>query len=142
LLNENEVIRLLVAHLTAEGLQVTHASHTRQQGPDLIFEEPKSGSRLLIEAKGETSSKAESGDFGNVYRSGKTKHQVAIGFYQAVRMKYTLSRPGDRIGLAFPDTPAFRLHIEPILPVLRRLGLPVFLVAEKSGTVRDFAKLR
>jgi len=139
MLNENQVIDALCAHLESAGLQIVQRCDTRQQGVDVIAQSATT-SRIYIEAKGGTSSKEESSDHGNVYRSGKVRHQVCVGIYQALKMYMEeRNRPEDRVGLAFPDSKTFRKYIDPVKPILEALGVVLFLV-DDSSTVAVYSK--
>lgn len=66
MLTENEIIEALAEHLREDGYRVDKQLTTLEQGIDIDAVHLATGRRLLVEAKGGTSSKDGTARFGNL----------------------------------------------------------------------------
>jgi len=66
MLDENEIIEAVCGYLSAQGYTIVERLRTTQHGTDVIATHSHMG-RLLIEAKGGTSTRAGSPRFGRSY---------------------------------------------------------------------------
>ena len=85
MLTENESIQTLSEHLRGEGYRIDKQLTTLQQGIDLDATNLATGRRLLIEAKGGTSSKEGTARFGKPFQNQARSH-VSVAFYCAAQM--------------------------------------------------------
>lgn len=136
-LNENDVIDALAAYLREQGYQIERQLTTTETGIDLIAVR-LDGKRLLVEAKGGTSSKIWSSGYGRPFSPSQVNTHVAVALLYALRMREKYHDNGAEIAIALPDDPPHRWHIESIQSSLKALNLKVFLVSRPSQ-VRVFA---
>jgi len=101
MLNENDVVKAVCSHLERGGYVIRQRCTTKQHGIDIIAQK-ETGKRLLIEAKGATSSRDGSARFGKNFTDNQVWDRVAKGFYTAVCLHSAHSKSGDRVGLALP----------------------------------------
>jgi len=136
-LTENDVIQAVAASLQQRGFRIERAASTSDRGPDIEAEHAASGRRLLVEAKGGTSSKDHTRRFGLAFTPGQALSHVSRAFYHAAKLKQLGTGRGDRVALAFPDDPVHRRLIDGIRVALDTLGIAVFFVdAERRVTVQ------
>lgn len=86
----------------------------------------KGGVRLLVEAKGEGSSKAGTTRYGQPFSGNQVGSHVGVAVVRALRWA---SLGAARPALAFPDNPHHRGQVDPIVPALDRVGIGVFWVS-------------
>ena len=136
-LNENDVIDALAAYLREHGYQIERQLTTTETGIDLIAVRPD-GKRLLVEAKGGTSSKSWSSGYGRPFTPSQVNTHVAVALLYVLRMREKYRDDSVEIAVALPDDPPHRWHIESIQSSLKTLNLRVFLV-RGPNQVRIFA---
>jgi hypothetical protein len=91
---------------------------------------------VLVEAKGGTSSKAESNRYGREFSSSQVFTHVAKAFFTAAKL-FSQNQPSKTlVAIAFPDTPRHRSQVQAASAAFARLGITVWLV-EDSGQVKD-----
>jgi hypothetical protein len=130
MLTENDVVDAVCGYLRSNGYVIRQRLSTTAKGIDIIAAHPKHPGRLLIEAKGSTSSRAGSARYGFGFDDDQVFDRVAKGFYTGARL-YTESRNiGDKVGLAFPDTSLFRKYLDRVKAVMDGLGIVVYLVED------------
>lgn len=129
MLTENDVVEAVRGTLEAEGWQIIRLATTRQHGPDI--EALRNGSRLVVEAKGETSSKSKSRRFGLPFYGG----QVLVHVSRAIFSALVAQEDGlTRAAIALPWTPDHVAQVSRVEKTLRRLEIRVFWV-RPDGTV-------
>ena len=124
MLDENDVVDRACAQLVQGGHRIVQRLTTTQRGIDIIAE--KDGVRLLVEAKGSTSSRAGSERHGKPYAQSQVFDRVSKGFYTAATLR--TKNPKARVALAFPDEPWFRGYVKAIDGPLARLEVEVIWV--------------
>jgi hypothetical protein len=140
LLDENDVIRAVNSHLEKRGYSIEQALNTLEKGIDIIAENKKKDHRLIIEAKGGTSSRAGSNRYGKPYISAQVLDRVSKGFFTAGKLRdENKSRLNVTVCMAFPDTPLFNKYIDQIEISLKKLGIYIFFVKEEN-IVREWPK--
>jgi len=72
-LTENEIVQTLAEHLRREGYRIDKQLTTLEQGVDIVAIHLATGRRLLVEAKGGTSSKEGTARFGKPFPRIKPK---------------------------------------------------------------------
>lgn len=123
MLTENDVVEAVRKTLEAEGWQISHLSTTNQRGPDI--EAVREGSRLVVEAKGETSSKSASARYGSPFDA----NQVVVHVARAVFTALVAQEDGiTSSAIAFPSTTAHIAQVGRVEKTLHRLGIRVFWV--------------
>jgi len=131
MLTENDVVSALCAYLESRSWKIISRAHTSQHGDDIVAEHE--GKRLLIEAKGGTSSRAGSKRFGQPFHGLQAQHHVAEAVYKA--LKLLSESPDTLVAIALPDNKSHRTHVERVEPALERLGIGAFWVSE-DGNVK------
>src|SRR6266404_3139709 len=116
MLDENDVVEAVCYHLEVKGYRILQRCSTKQHGIDIIAESPSMKGRLLIEAKGGTSSRDGSARFEKGFNRTQVFDRVAKGFFTTACM-YCDRKDGDEVAMAFPDTPLFRDYVARIKSV-------------------------
>lgn len=136
MLTENDVIEALVKYLRKNGyINVRHCS-TTEHGIDIDAVNKKTGQRLLIEAKGGTSSKRGTNRYGRPFTKNQAGSHVAVALYCAARLRQKFAEERPKIALAFPDDEAHSQLIEKISTSLKDLKVAVYFVS-KDKDVRQ-----
>src|SRR5438046_258735 len=124
MLDENDIINSVCRYLERRSFAIQQRRLPTQQGDDIVAVR---GIRLSlhIEAKGETSTRRDSGRHGLPFNGNQVFDVVAKAFYRAAEMA---QRHHDRrlrhyAGLALPYTDAFRRRIAAIEKSLRKCNL-------------------
>lgn len=130
MLTENDVIAATARFLDAQGWRIVGTASTNQRGHDIDAE--RNGLRLLVEAKGATSSKAATARYGQAFTANQVNSHVSRAVLRAMR---TVDTPNVRAALALPDNEHHRRELEAVAPALRRLDIAVLWV-DASGNVR------
>lgn len=126
MLTENDVVAAVCVHLEARGWAILSRCDTGQRGIDVVAQ--RGDQRLLVEAKGGTSSKANTARFGKAFNTAQTSDHVANAVFTA--MELASSEPQAIVAVALPnDSPHLRL-VDGIEPMLERLGIGAFWVGE------------
>ena len=99
-LNEDQVVDAVCEFLESNGVAVEQRRTTRQKGIDIIARRPGSLRKLLIEAKGGTSTDPSSPKYGEDYHSKKVYDVVAKAFYTGVCLRSDPEHEGDEVALA------------------------------------------
>lgn len=139
MLTENDVVQAVAGYLEGEGYLVVSALSTSQRGIDIVAEHPATKKRLLVEAKGGTSSKEGTANYGNPFTPSQAKTHVSVAFYYAAMLRQKYSVEGAEIALAFPEDKTHRALIEGISSTLNVLGISVFFV-DSSRRVTVFRR--
>jgi hypothetical protein len=134
MLTENDVIAAVAKFLVRNGYTITATCTTSQRGIDIEATHPKRG-RLLVEAKGETSSKAGTNRHGRPFERKQVRHHVARALYTAAVLAQ--ANPGAWVAIALPSTPVHREMVRNVSAALRRLRITVYLVSG-AGRVRVY----
>ncbi len=126
MLTENDVVDAVVAHLEANGYEITSRCTTGERGIDIDAVHRGTRRRLLVEAKGETSSKVGTARHGLAFDQKQVTHHVARAFYTAVTNSE--KHVGTEAAIALPDTRPHRERVARIAQTLTSLGIAVFFV--------------
>jgi hypothetical protein len=124
MLTESDVINAVMAHLMRSGYSITSFCNENQHGHD-IDGLTSTGMRILIEAKGETSSKASSKRYGQAFNSNQVNSHVSRAFMRAA----SYFSMGIFSGIALPKNDAHLKEVQQIQPALERLEIEVFWVS-------------
>jgi Holliday junction resolvase-like predicted endonuclease len=128
-LDENDVVEAVCNYLATQGYDILQRCTTNDRGIDIIAKHRSGSGSLMVEAKGGKSSKPGSPRYGENYRKPEVFDRVAKGLYTAVNM-HANRQNGSQIALAYPDTAWFREYIVPVKPVVKQLGIEVYMVRE------------
>lgn len=128
MLIENDVVKAVARHLDSEGYCVEKVLSTVEHGVDIVAVHPETHVRLLVEAKGGTSSKKASARFGKPFTRNQAKTHVAVALYYAAMLRQEYSSEGARVALAFPDDKNHTELVEDISSALRVLQITAFFV--------------
>ena len=129
-MTENDVVHAVANHLQSAGFRIENKLTTQQRGVDIEATHESTGQRLLVEAKGGTSSKPGTNRYGLEFSSGQAESHVSRAFFTAARLRQKHANENAVIGLAFPDDGKHRALISKILDSLSLLDIVVFFVAE------------
>jgi Holliday junction resolvase-like predicted endonuclease len=130
-LDENEVIDRVCTFLEDRGYEVVQRLSTNQRGIDIIAEDGEL--RICVEAKGSTSSKARSKNFGKPYASADVQINVAEAFYTAACRAHDEVDYEQVSAVAFEETELYSRYFEPLAPACDALGIGVFWVGEAGA---------
>lgn len=137
-LTENDVVRAVAAHLRGNGYRIDRAVSTNEPGIDVTGVHEQTRRKIYIEAKGNTSSKVHTNQYGKPFTSNQAKSHVSVAFYWAARMYETAMQDNADVALAFPDNATHRKLVGLIKRALQSLGIAVYFVADDSSvTVFD-----
>jgi Holliday junction resolvase-like predicted endonuclease len=128
MLTESQVINAVCRHLGRNGWRIVSRCTESERGDDIVAEHRASGTRVLVEAKGETSSKKHTNRFGMAFNSRQVSSHVSRAFFRAARTVGTRMRGA----IALPLTDLHIDRISSVEPALRRLRLEVFWVDSKG----------
>ena len=136
MLDEEEVLEAVSFDLLARGYGVVRKGEEDRREVDLVARDPVSGLRILISAAGSARSKAGRGRLEAQYTEAQVFRSIMRGVHSALRLRKTDEfRPGDQIGLAFPDVPAIRKYLSAEKPVMDALNVKIFLVTGEKKVV-------
>lgn len=130
-LYEDDVVRAVMRHLELEGWSIDSFALSHEHGDDIVA--TRRGRRLVVEAKGDGSSKSNTARFGKPFTRNQVKTHVAVAVLRAMRV---VSVEEAQAAVALPDSDFHRVEIDRIAPALLKLGVQVFWVAsDRSVTV-------
>jgi Holliday junction resolvase-like predicted endonuclease len=127
-LTENDVVGAVAVYLESEGYRIVSKCSTHERGIDIVAEHPMTNMQLLVEAKGGTSSKEGTSNYGNSFTPNQTKTHVSVAFYYAAMLRQKHASKSAQVALAFPDDHAHRLLVDNIASALQTLDILVFFV--------------
>ena len=127
MLTENDVVRAVAKYLKNLGYRVESALTTNEHGIDIVALNLESGKRMLVEAKGGTSSKVGTARFGKPFTRKQAKTHVSVALYSAAKLQEERER-GTLVALAFPEDTNHKSLVEDIKTTLETLKISVFFV--------------
>ncbi len=142
MLTENDVVKAVAAHLAENGYRVDQALTTVERGIDVVAVSRSTGARLLVEAKGGTTSKPTRRS-GKPFTPSQARSHVSVALYCAAKLYHRRSSENVTVALAFPDDSVHRELVDDIVSALEVLGIGVFFVgADRSVTQRPAVRSR
>lgn len=131
MLKEGEVVDAVCLFLQSEGYEIVQRLQTREKGDDIVAER-RCGDRLermVVEAKGQTSSDPKSKRYGKPFSDAQVRDHVGAALAKACEA-WSRDSPGAdvRVGMAFPDTDLHRRAVAKLGRALKSLGIAVFWV--------------
>jgi hypothetical protein len=136
MINEDQVITRTVTWLTKNGYSVHGMADTKSTGVDIVAFSERKNEWLLIEAKGNTSSKEGSSRFGKRFTDSQCHSHVSVALYRVAQTRDNPSAMVDRkfrVGIAFGDSPHYRKHVERIRKTLKDLNVLIIWALEPNG---------
>ena len=125
MLTEDAVIDFLCQHLAAGGWEIVSKAMPDQRGTDVAA--TRAGVRLEVEAKGAGSSRAHTARFGQPFNQAQVRVHVGEAVLKALAV---VAEGRAQAAIAFSDARSHRLIVDPVKPVLNRLGIRVFWMGE------------
>jgi hypothetical protein len=124
MLFEDDVVSAVVAHLRADGWTIESTALATQHGDDIVA--TRNGERLVVEAKGQGSSKVHTSRYGKPFNRGQASTHVGVAVLRSLRV---VSEGTSTAAIALPDDEFHRREVDRVYPALSRLGVWVFWVA-------------
>lgn len=134
MLTEIDVINGVCDYLQTRGYHITQRLTTHQRGYD-IKAETTNRQLLIVEAKGETSSKEGTKRYGRKFDPAQMAVNTAEAFYCAVSAKD--KNPNAKTAVAFPDLKEYRNAVAKIAKTLKQLDITVFFVDENNQVTQQ-----
>ena len=133
MLTELEVIDAVCKHLETQNYTITQRRGTSERGHDIIAH--KGGARLIVEAKGETSSKPTTRRFGMRFDPAQFPINVADAFYCTVAAKEKHSDAN--YGIALANTREYKNAVRRIAGTLQLLHIRMFFVGQDKHVAEE-----
>ena len=127
MLFEDDVVSAVVAHLRADGWTIESTALATQHGDDIVA--TRSGERLVVEAKGQGSSKTHTARYGQPFNRGQARTHVGVAVLRSLRV---VSEGTSTAALALPDDEFHRREVDRVHPALTKLGVWVFWVDQDA----------
>ncbi len=127
MLTENNILNILSDYFTKESYKILERSNTASKGIDLKLQ--KENEIIYIEAKGETSSKVGTKNYGNPFSKSQVKTHIAVALLQILVLM------NDNAGIfiiALPDNDNHRFYLSKIKSSLEKLNVKVLLIANDN----------
>lgn len=132
-LTENDVVKAVAAHLRSNGYRIDRELSTSEQGIDIVGVHERTNRKIFVEAKGGTSSKANTNRYGQGFTPNQAKSHVSVALYCAARLHATADAEGADIALAFPDDSTHRKLVKNISKALCALRVTVYFVGADAA---------
>lgn len=135
--DENAVVHAMCEALVASGYKIEQQLSTIERGIDIIAVHPQTGVKVLVEAKGGTSSRQNSERYGKPYTQTQVFDRVAKGIFTCLQLRTENSdKKSVRVILAIPDEPSFfRKYISTVASSLDSAGIEIWFT--NSGTIDE-----
>jgi len=134
MLDETNVIEAVSLDLLKRGYAILEECRVESNDVDIVASWPESGAKMFISAVGVPGSKAEIGKPEVSCTESQVFYCTSKAVISVMKMQGACKfSPGDRVALAFPDTPLFREQLNGQRPVLDSFGIDVFLVTEEKN---------
>jgi len=132
MLTEGDVIEKLAKYLEKNDYEVLQKLKTSEKGIDIIAQ--KNEKILYVEAKGETSSRDGSRRRGLPFTKNQIKTHVGVAILASMKVLASKPEKTTRVAIALPDNKDHRDLIKLIESVLKKAGIDVYMVGDKSIT--------
>lgn len=129
MLREDDVVAAVAAYLRNEGWEIESTALATQHGDDIVA--TRDGERLVVEAKGEGSSKAHTKRFGSPFTNQQASVHIAVAVLRSMRV---VSEGTSTAAIALPAVDSHRREVDRVAPALSKMGIWVFWVA-RDGAV-------
>ncbi len=131
MLTENEIIDFVADYLRSDGYTIIRKATTNQKGIDIIAS--KNNRKLFVEAKGATSSKPHTRNYGKPFSNSQVSTHISMATLYAM---IELNKDSEiDFAFALPHNDDHTRMITRILPSLKKLDITVYFVSE-NGEVK------
>lgn len=125
MLYEDDVVNAVCTFLERDGWQIVSRAMAHQHGDDIVAR--RGSDRLIVEAKGEGSSKQGTSRFGLHFNRGQVNTHVGVAVLRALGV----ASAGDALAaVALPGNGDHKAVAGRAAPALARAGVGIFWVAE------------
>ncbi|WP_413320300.1 hypothetical protein AA0Z99_05725 [Agrococcus sp. 1P02AA] len=128
---EDDVVTAVAAQLRADGWTIESTALATQHGDDIVA--VRGDERLVVEAKGQGSSKPHTRRYGQPFNRGQAATHVGVAVLRCLRV---VSEGSSTAAIALPDDEIYAREIERVTPALAQLNIRVFVV-DQHGAVRQ-----
>ncbi len=134
MLNENQIVETVCDYLKKTGYKVEESRTTYDRGYDIVASKCE-GIKLIIEAKGATSSKPSSKRYNKEFDRKQVVNHVSRALYSTIKIinKY----PKYEVGIALPHNDFHIKAIKDIQNVVELLKIKVYWVTENRDVIVD-----
>ncbi len=129
MLTENDIVEAVSSYLIENGYEIKQKLSTIQTGIDIVARSPD-GIDCYIEAKGATSSKAESSRYGKEFNQSQVK--THIGMALVATFKLINEFPAAEVMIALPNNVNHKALIASMRRPILKSGIKILLVSEQS----------
>lgn len=141
MLTESDVILSVCDFLEDHNFIIQQRLNEQEKGDDIVAVNEE-GEYFYIEAKGQTSSKADSKAFGKEFSDSQKLSHVSRALYRAIKMK---DQNNSYAGIALPETKKHITLVNDIQKTLQAIEIEVFWVQNIDGKnivrVENFSKI-
>ena len=123
MLYEDNVVAAVVAHLRAEGWDIESTALATEHGDDIVA--TRNAERLVVEAKGEGSSKSHTTRFGNPFTKQQASVHIAVAVLRSMRV---ISEGFSSAAIALPSVDSHRREVNRVAPALLLARIRVYWV--------------
>ncbi|EJQ85275.1 hypothetical protein V7123_18610 [Bacillus toyonensis] len=133
MLFEGEVIEFVCNYLAEHDFEIIQKLSTKEQGDDIVA--LKSGMKLIIEAKGESSSNKNSNRYGQPFNYSQVKTHVGVAVYKILEILTREMNDGNAVvvGMALPNNENHRKCVTKISLAIKPLNIVLFWVNEDGS---------
>lgn len=117
------MVDAVVTYLRAEGWIVESTALATQHGDDIVA--TRNGARLIVEAKGEGSSKPHTSRYGKPFSQGQASTHVGVAVLRSLRV---VAEGAAAAAIALPDVQSHRREVDRVGAALSKVGVLVFWV--------------
>ncbi|RKD28081.1 protein NO VEIN domain-containing protein [Lacrimispora algidixylanolytica] len=129
MINENQVVDYVCKYLEDNNYTVDEHRNTNEKGYDIVaFNE--NGKKLIIEAKGGTSSKPGTNRYGKDFNQKQVKTHVSVAIYAVG--KVINFDPDCEVGIALPENDEHVRAMKKIQKVIDLLAIKVYWVSSNG----------
>jgi len=130
---EGKVIEFVCNYLSEHDFEIIQKLSTTEQGDDIVA--LKSGMKLIIEAKGESSSNKNSSRYGQPFTYNQVKTHVGVALYKVLEILTREMNDGNVVvvGIALPNNENHRKCVAKISVAIKQLNIVLFWVNEDGS---------
>ena len=130
MLTENDIIEAVAAALQRGGYSIQRTATTVLRGVDIEAVSASKRRTVLIEAKGETTSKTYTSRHGKPFTRNQCRTHIAVALFTAARTRDRVKgRTRELVAIALPDVETNRELIASVRASIRLLGIGIFWVS-------------
>ena len=127
MLDENSIVDACCARLVSKGYDITSCCKTNERGIDIDAIHPETAVRVVVEAKGGTSTRTDSARYGSPFSATQIFDRVAKGVFTCVQLRAKWPDcTKTLVVLALPESPGFRREVATVEATLLQIGVQVW----------------